>query len=175
MALLRVSKQVNLDVERRFYSCNTFVMPVLEGMERLYKHYLHTPRRNALPWIRSVEVAFHTRDLSGTARLAVVEKLEVPCEVLRIKPVDNHTLMAIGYEVHDALIISLTDNAWERKATLLTKELRLHKLRIVLDGPRCILRCCLLKWDAMECLAGGFVHGLPRRQKSAPASPSVGN
>ena len=66
VALLSVSNQIHSETEKILYSNNTFVMPVLEDMEKLLRRYLHTPRRNALLWIRSVEFTFHTHDLSRT-------------------------------------------------------------------------------------------------------------
>ena len=162
-ALLAVSRQINLEAEKILYSRNTFVMPVLEDMEELYQGYLDTPRRNALPWIRSVEVAFHTHDLSSTQRRYEFDWLysQRAPEAASMRPVEQNQLMDLGPELHDTLIYALTDTAWSRKGALLTTKLRLDTLKVFLEGAWCLCQCCPLENEAVKCLKESFVLGLP--------------
>lgn len=158
-AILRVSRQVNNEAERILYSRNTFVMPVLTDMAKLYERYLRTTRRNALPWIRSVEVAFHSHDLSKTERRAIVKQqyTSLMRQVVAMRPERLPDLTDLGPELHEGF----TQSAWPSKAKLLTEGLRLHTLRIFLAGAYCIGDCCCLENVPVECLSGGFVYGLP--------------
>lgn len=162
-AILTVSRHVNYEAEKVLYSRNTFVMPVLEDMVKFYQRYLRTTRRNALPWIKSVEIAFHSHDLSRTERKAIVRQQysSLVREVVAMRPERLPDLNDLGPELHESLIEDLTQSAWPSKAKLLTEGLRLHRLRIFLDGAYCIGDCCCLENMAVECLANGFVYGLP--------------
>lgn len=162
-ALLQVSRQVNLEAEKILYSRNTFVMPVLKDMVRLFNQYLRTPRRNALLWIRSVEIAFHFYDLSRNERKAILSSqyTELTNDVLPLRKTSPPDLNQVGLNLHDSLCRGLTHSAWPRKAELVTRGLRLHDLWVYVDGAWCICHCCCLEDEAVQCLTFGFVHGLP--------------
>jgi len=160
--LLRVSKQVAHEAEKILYSRNNFVVPIFEDMEKFFSQYLDTPRRNALPWIRSVEIALHHYDLSRAERKDILREEYGDLENLatNVYPLETADLGDWRDKLHDAFCERLA-KVWRSKISLITINLRLQNLTIDLEDTMRTNQCCWLQDEAVECVIEGFAHGLP--------------